>query len=148
MKNSFKISMLLLLASAIINCTTQKQKSTPDSSINEKSCMDQVIAIDNDIGGTRNHNCEVMSLSETIKIYTAGIDKIDFKGCPSDFSKAFDDHKKAWTAMLAVTDKYPDLRGEMHDLFKILEEGKDKDSFKPLLAKIWSTWADVEKAME
>ncbi len=148
MINSFKFTILLLFGFATFSCSPKNHKSTITTANIEKSCIDRVISADNALGSARNHNCEVMSLSETIKLYTDGIDKIDFKDCPADFTKAFDDHKKAWVEMLTITDKYPDLRGEMHDLFKILEEGKDKASFDPLLATIWSTWADVEKSME
>lgn len=113
----------------------------------EKDCITHVIAIDDTIGKARNHNCETISLSETIRIYISEIDKIDFSDCPSNFKQAFDSHKEAWSKMITITDKYPDLRGEMHDLFKVLEGGENKKEFKILLDSIWSTWGEVEKAM-
>jgi len=147
MKNISQVVLLLLVVLVTFHCTNKKPNPKNSTPGDEKNCIEHVIAIDDSIGGLRNHNCEKISLSETIKIYTDGIENISFDYCPRNFSKAFEAHKKAWVAMMEVTDKYPDLRGEMHDLFKILEEGEDKDSFKPLLDKIWSTWADVEKAM-
>jgi len=51
-------------------------------------------------------------------------------------------------AVLPITDRYPDLREEMHDLFKKLETGKDAEVSKPLVKTIWATWAEVEQAMK
>ena len=46
--------------------------------------------------------------------------------------------------MTMVTDQYPNLRGEMHDLFDIIEKGKDSGAFKTHLKAIWDTWENVE----
>lgn len=113
-----------------------------------KECMNRVIALDDSLGKIRNHACEKISLSQSIKDYSAGMKKFSYKKCPESFKKAFERHRQAWANMLVVTDKYPDLRGEMHVLFKQLEEGKDAELFKPLLKAIWDTWAEVEKAIK
>jgi hypothetical protein len=34
----------------------------------------------------------------------------------------------------------------MHDVFAIIEAGKDSTAFKALVADIWATWAQVEAA--
>ena len=147
MKFAIHILILPLLSMLFLNCSSKKQSTDKNLAVSYQSCIDHIIAVDDSIGKIRNHNCEKISLSETIKVYTTGIENLDFNNCPGDFTNAFQRHKKAWTQMLQVTDKHPNLRGEMHDLFKILEEGKDKEFFKPLLDKIWSTWAEVEKSM-
>lgn len=113
-----------------------------------KPCMDQVIALDDSLGKVRNHACKTISLSETIRQYAAGMEKANYASCPPAFVTAFNKHREAWLAVLPVADKYPDLRGEMHDLFKKLETGKDADTFKPLVKAIWGTWAEVEQAVK
>lgn len=142
-----KIALLLIIGLVTFGCTPKK-KTSQDKVMDAKSCVEHVIAVDDSIGRLRNHNCEKISLSETIKIYVNGIESINFENCPEDFTKAFKDHKDAWKDMITLTDKFPDLRGEMHDLFKIIEKGEEKDIFKPLLDNIWATWADVEKSMK
>lgn len=47
--------------------------------------------------------------------------------------------------MLEITNKYPELRGEMHNLFDQLEKGNDAAEFKRYLKQIWDTWAEIEK---
>ena len=60
----------------------------------------------------------------------------------------FEKHREAWLALLPVTDQYPDLRGEMHVLFKQLESGRHAESFKPLVKTVWDTWAEIEAVMQ
>lgn len=104
--------------------------------------------MDASLGKIRNHDCETISLSQTILKYTQGVKKINYSNCPKEFVDAFENHRQAWIKMLSVTDKYPDLKGEIHDLFNILEKGNDKETFKPLLKSIWDTWGEVENAMK
>lgn len=49
--------------------------------------------------------------------------------------------------MKRVTDHYPELRGEMHDLFDIMAVGEHKQEFETRLAAIWDSWKEVEEAM-
>jgi len=147
---TLKIIVIICISIVLFNCNNRpptKNQRSNNHNLKEKNCITQVIAIDDSIGKIRNHNCETISLSETIRMYTSGIDKVDFTNCPPNFKQAFHSHKEAWTKMTTITNNYPDLRGEMHDLFKILEEGEDKEAFKILLGSIWSTWEDVENSM-
>jgi hypothetical protein len=73
--------------------------------------------------------------------------KLDFQGCPPDFTVAFEKHRQAWNDMIPLVKKYPDLRGEMHVLFDQLEKGEDAERFKLLLKNVWDTWGEVEEAM-
>lgn len=100
------------------------------------------------MGKARNHACETISLSETIRQYADAMGKINYRNCPEDFSAAFGRHQKAWLALLPVTDQYPNLRGEMHDLFAQIEAGDHAEQFKPLVKTVWDTWAEVEAAMK
>lgn len=111
----------------------------------EKDCIDRVIQIDDSLGKLRNHACEKISLSETIDNYTKGLESINYKNCPGSFISAFEDHKEAWLNIKSVTNNYPELRGEMHDLFRQLETGKDSLAFKQFQKAIWDTWTEIEK---
>lgn len=111
-------------------------------------CMKNAIALDDSLGRARNYACERISLSETIREYVAGMEKIDFGACPTDFSEGFRQHIAAWSALLPLTDKHADLRGEMHVLFKQLESGPEGEAFKAGVKKVWDTWALVEAAIK
>lgn len=124
-----------------------KKQTADEKKLYEKECIDRIIAADDSLGKIRNNACKVVSLSESIQQYTSEMEKLNYKDCPSTFTDAFEKHRQSWIAMLAVTDKYPDLRGEMHELFNQLEQSNDSSSFKPLLKSIWDTWAEVEKVM-
>ena len=133
-------------------CYCCKTVSTTSSSgiIKEssKECVDRIIAIDDSLGTIRNHACKTISLSQTIKNYTDGLSNIDYTSCPKIFTQAFQFHIEAWLDMMEVTDHYPQLRGEMHDLFDAIEKGVHKELFDPRLKAIWDTWADIESAMK
>ncbi len=153
MTRSSQLSMLLIAFSILMlacNSSTPKNNtsSSHDSTALGKECIKKVIALDDSLGTVRNHACETISLSETIQKYVQGMEAINYNNCPEAFSTAFKKHREAWTAMLSITDQYPDLRGEMHDLFDGIEKGKDAAIFKPLLKAIWDTWAEVENAMK
>ncbi len=152
MKNNSATPFLFLLVAVCLsaNCnSSQPATSSPThGAATARSCIQKVIDQDSILGKKRNHDCESISLSETIRLYIKGIDDIDFDNCPPAFTQAFQNHKKAWKDMIPVTDHHPDLRGEMHDLFDIIESGEQADQFKPALKAIWDTWADVEAAMK
>ncbi len=107
-----------------------------------------MISIDAQAGKIRNRACEKQSLTKTIEEYVATIDAVDLSNCPREFAAAFKRHIQAWRAMIPLCDPYASLRGEMHDLFKQIEEGAGGTAFKKGLDKVWSTWSEVEKAME
>ncbi len=140
----FYLICLLLIVSNVSSAQKNVQKDSIILFI-EKECITRIIAADDSLGTIRNHACETGTLSSSIKNYVSGIEKLNFINCPAGFKKAFTTHKKAWIAMLTITDKYPDIRGEMHDLFDQLEKGKDTVAFKKHMKKIWDTWAGIEK---
>ena len=140
---------LLLFLILVFSCQSKVQ---PESQVGEgivasaSDCIDQILAADDELGSIRNHACEKIDLAETIQDYIKGLASLDYSNCPEKFTAAFDRHRKAWEAMLPLVGKYPDLRGEMHDLFDELEAGEDAETFKPLLKGIWDTWKEVEDA--
>ncbi|MFN0014901.1 MAG: YybH family protein [Saprospiraceae bacterium] len=108
-------------------------------------CMGDALALDDSLGRVRNHACKTISLSQTIRQYATAIEKIGV-GCPDAFAAGFKKHAAAWIALLPVTDRHPDLRGEMHLLFKQLESGQGGEVFKSLVKTVWDTWAEIEAA--
>ncbi|MCB0544193.1 MAG: hypothetical protein H6575_05330 [Lewinellaceae bacterium] len=154
MNNLKRIALLIAFCSFLIACAdsgADKQKPVqpaPATTAAAKACMDSIIAFDSRVGTIRNHACEKQSLSKTITEYTEALENADFAACPVAFKNAFLKHIQAWRNALAVTDKYPELRGEMHDLFNKIESGDDGPVFKTLVADIWATWADIEKVMK
>ncbi|MBK7854771.1 MAG: hypothetical protein IPJ79_07555 [Bacteroidetes bacterium] len=44
-----------------------------------KECMNRVIALDDSLGKIRNHACEKISLSQSIKDYSAGMKNLVIK---------------------------------------------------------------------
>lgn len=139
-----KKAILLPLLCLVFACQF-KEKKAPG---NEGDCIKKALAIDDSIGKLRNRECETLPLSKTIRNYTIRMKAIDMKRCPNDFSNAYTSHRKAWDDLIEITHQYPDLRGEMHVLFKQIEGGKDSVLFKKRVATVWSTWADVEKASQ
>lgn len=139
MKTNQIYTMLFLLS--LYCCQNSKKANT---TISETECIESVLARDNELGKARNHDCETMTLPNTIEKYTIGMRALNFEGCPEAFSVAFKDHISAWDHMGEFTKRYSELRGEMHILFDSIEKTKDSSTFKPLLKAIWDTWADVE----
>ncbi|MGX7667913.1 hypothetical protein [Flavobacterium pedocola] len=137
------ITIVLLLAMFGFSCSSRRKILARELS---KDCIAQVLSIDDSIGKVRNRECQKISLSQTISHYTKGMESFKTKNCPKDFAAVYRAHTEAWNAMLEITDKYPSMRGEMHVLFKQLEQSTDAVRFKILLADIWSTWGELEKA--
>ena len=127
----------------IVSC---QQKESKKAMQNSQECVDHIFKKDDSLGTVRNHASEEISLSETIKRYTAALNHLDFSNCPDEFSAAFNEHIVSWNQMEDVTDKYPDLRGEMHDLFDIIDKSRDSIEFRSHLKAIWDTWEPIEKA--
>ncbi|MBK8966699.1 MAG: hypothetical protein R3D58_16195 [Saprospiraceae bacterium] len=136
--------LTLCVCVILATCKTPTHQTTPPP----EACIQHLIALDDSLGRIRNHACETISLAQTIRNYTDGINKHDFRGCPPDFTKAFTRHLQAWNDMIPFVEKHAGLRGEMHVLFEQLEKGPDAATFIPLLRNIWDTWAAVEAAMK
>lgn len=148
MKAILPAFLTLFVSGIFISCnseTADSAKTDSGTQQEQKICIDRFLKADDSLGKIRNHACETISLSETILQYENALRKTDYKSCSPSFETAIDKHLDAWHEIVKVTDRYPDLRGEMHDLFSKLENGKDSTLFKPLLDAIWDTWAGVEK---
>jgi len=127
----------------VFSCAQNKNRAEAS-----KFCMNAIFKKDSVLGELRNHEPETSSLSEAINNYVKNLDSLDFQQCPKTFEKAFQEHAQAWSDMTSVTDNYPDLRGELHDLFDKLEKSEDAVAFKKHLENIWATWRDIEAVKE
>lgn len=125
----------------------EKQVVTYRANQAELKCMEYIINKDDSLGKVRNYACEKIPLSNTIEQYVTSVQELDFSNCPGNFSLAFENHINAWEAMKQVTNHFPNLRGEMHDLFDTIAQSEHKNTFDPLLKEIWDSWASVENAM-
>jgi hypothetical protein len=147
-----KIIIIFGFAILAFNCNqtnSDSQKTvTPNAISNPLECIQKIIAADDSLGFIRNHACEQISLSETIRQYVKEMQSLSFQSCPEKFTDAFKKHQEAWLALIPVVDNYPDLRGEMHDLFKTLESSEHAATFNPLVKTVWETWAEVEEEMK
>ena len=141
-----KAQMIFLMATLSILSCKKGRSSTHSDFVSKEECIKGILKQDDSLGKLRNVSCKQVSLSKSIADYTKEIGQFDYSNCPEALSKAFKTHKEAWNEMMVITNKYPDLRGEMHDLFDQIEIGSDSTQFKILLKNIWDTWADVETA--
>ena len=139
-----QLLLFFTICFTIIGC----KSNTNEAQVKTKSCEEQIIEKDSVFGIIRNHAAEEKSMSVSIENYVAGLKSLDYSNCQESFYNAFYRHIEAWEAMIQVTDSYPDLRGEMHDVFKLLEQTKDSAKFSLALNKIWSTWSDVESQIK
>ena len=143
--NFSKMKNLILyfsIASLLLSCqSTTVKKASP-----MEQCILNVLMMDDSIGAVRNHACETMTLETTIENYVAGMGTANLTDCPAVFREAFKNHRVAWKNMIPLVAKYPDMRGEMHDLFDVIAEGEDAEEFEVLLKAIWDTWDEVEAA--
>lgn len=128
-----------------IDCVTSTNKPTiPVTGSDASNCIATIIKQDSILGKVRNDASKKMSLSHTINAYAESLLALDYRNCPEAFAFAFKNHIDAWLDVKRITDKYPSLRGELHDVFDQLEQTKDSTAFKLLVKKVWDTWATVE----
>lgn len=133
------VSVALLLLPAI-GCSPRESR--------EADAVRSVLAQDDSLGTARNHAPETMPLTQSIRDYVAGLEAIDFSGCPEDFTTAFARHRAAWERSVDFFASFDELRGEMHDLFEQIRQG-DADTrtrLESVEEDIWGTWAEVEAA--
>ncbi len=140
--------ILLITVAVAAGCNTQSNNlDNPLPAEKFSAAIKRVLAEDEEMGARRNHACEENSLSFAIDRYLNDIDSIDWQDCPVQFTDAFKMHRDAWEKSKQLFDKFPDLRGEMHDLFDILrEKPESQEALLQVEKDIWGSWAEVEKA--
>ncbi len=137
------LSILLSLLLFGCNSSTKKDNNHLSKSDN---CIAQIFEQDSIFGHIRNYDSEKVSLSQAITNYAKNLKSLDFSDCPKEFELAFSNHVDAWLDFRKVSDKYTSPRGELHDIFSIIEKSKDSTEFKSRLAQIIETWKTVEES--
>lgn len=109
-----------------------------------------VLAADAAAGRARNHAPETGPVAEAVRDYVAAMDAIELAATPPAFRVAFERHRDAWAALAPYLDRFPEERGEMHDVFDRLADpsrNPDAATFETLVAEVWATWDEVEASM-
>lgn len=145
MKKFILLSFSLFL---LFSCDNKEQKKTAIAQDPAQICMQQVISMDESLGGIRTRASENISLSASINQYIESTNIINLEDCPKDFREAFEKHQQAWLNTLVITDKYPSLRGQMHILFEQIAQGEDAEALAPLVKNIGDTWVAVEQTIK
>lgn len=114
------------------------------------AAMARVLEEDAQLGATRNHASETGPIAEAIRRYVAGLDALDVSDCPEAFVHALGRHRSAWEQSVAFFEQFPELRGELHDVFEMIRTRDEASSagLEAAEAGIWSTWAEVEAVVE
>ena len=144
---NIKIALSIFSLFILLSCKengSDKNATSSEFNTQDINCIKRIFSEDSILGKIRNNAPKEMSLSEAINNYTNNTIALDFTNCPEDFKSAFYKHIDAWDTIIVLTNKYPSLRGEMHDAFEELERNKDSTEFKLMEAKIWDTWKLVE----
>ena len=137
-------TITLFLSIFLLGCNGVSKKGKDSySGKKSKSCVNQIFQKDSILGDIRNHASEDILLSEAINNYSNNLKSLDYSHCPKEFESAFHKHIDAWLDFRKVSDKYPSLRGELHDIFAIIEKSEDSSEFEARLNQILNTWKIV-----
>ncbi|NND44119.1 MAG: hypothetical protein HKN58_02260 [Xanthomonadales bacterium] len=115
-----------------------------------QAAIESVLEQDSRLGAERNEATRHMPIARVIEQYVAGLDALDLASCPEDFMLAMRRHRDAWQASVKFFEAYPELRGEMHEVFeRIRAQGAAaRSGLEGAEAAIWGTWAEVENAVQ
>jgi hypothetical protein len=146
--------VLVAVASTACGNATAPEAAAPEAEAatavddRERACIERVLERDSELGDVRNHASETGPLADAVRGYIAGLDALDFAGCPADFETAFVRHRNAWESSLEFFEQHAALRGEMHTLFDEIKAlgGDAEDGVVIIENGIWTTWAEVEIA--
>lgn len=140
--------IIFVLSLLFLGCNGANKKKSSSFSNSERkktNCVKRIFEKDSIFGDIRNHASEKISLSEAITNYSKNLKSLDFSHCPEEFESAFNKHIDAWLDFRKVSDKHAVLRGELHDIFTVIEKSEDSTEFKSKLNQILETWKIVEE---
>lgn len=140
------IGFLGLVVLVAPGCQRQGLRGDASQSGDYMTAIHDVLSIDSELGIVRNEATRTRSLATAIGDYVASIDTVDFSGCPADFTEAFRAHRNAWEESIRFFERFPDLRGEMHELFEEIRSQSIelRDDLERTEVPIWDTWSEVE----
>ncbi len=144
-------SSLIIFSCLVLGCkdsSVKRNTSDLNHEMKRVNCVERIFEKDSVLGNIRNHASENISLSEAIINYTRALESLDFTSCPEKFKSAFGEHIEAWKGVAEISNKYPLLRGELHDVFAELEKSEDSIAFKFLVKQVWDTWKTVDESVK
>lgn len=114
-----------------------------------RAAIERVLRADAAAGSARNQGPRVSPPAEVVRRYADAIAALDMRDVPDDFQSAWRTHVEAWRATLPVLERHTHERDEMHALFArwLSDSSPIRAEFQPLHDRIWSTWAEVERAV-
>ncbi len=143
------LAVLLPLALAACGAPAQSLPREPIPAREAaQAAIERVLARDAAAGKIRDHASETASLEDAVRGYVAALDGLDLTGTPPEFQRALRGHRDAWEGTLPWMSSLPSERGEMHALLRRVEAERPDLAAKgkPLMDRVWSTWAEVERA--
>jgi len=108
------------------------------------SCWTRVYETDSILSIKRNEDCKRMPLAAAIGHYLDEAKKITYEDCSLSFKESFLAHLQAWEKLKPIADKYPLLRGELHEVFGLIQRTSDSALFNQYVNDIHETWKHVE----
>ncbi len=127
----------------LLGCKTDSHNEniiTNHLEYSSKECIDRIMEQDSILGEIRNNAPKSISLSESISDYTNNSKALNFAHCPEEFKTSYEKHIEAWQDFIKVTDQYASLRGELHEIFAMIEKSKDSVEYKHHLNQIIASW--------
>ena len=108
----------------------------------------RIFEIDSVLAKQRDNLPITQPLALAVESYVAGLNALDFSGCPTEFSQPFERHCEAWKNSIPFFSQHDELRGEMHQAIeKIRSLGPEAvTELDRQMKPIMETWQDVEKA--
>jgi len=137
-----------MLPAAMLSLAVGLGCATTGQPQGQAAAIQRVFGVDAELGAARNHAPETGPLADAVREYVAGLENIDYDGCPEGFATAFGRHRAAWADSIDFFAQFGELRGEMHVLFEEIRRrgGETQDQLEAHEAEIWGTWSEVEDA--
>lgn len=139
--------VLAYLAAGAPSCSSPRRAQP--SAEQARASIEAVLRADAAAGAARNQGPRFSPPAEVVARYADAIAGLDLRDAPADFQTAWRSHVEAWRATLPLLERHSQERDEMHALFArwLSDASPIRAEFQPLHDRIWSTWADVERAV-
>lgn len=107
-----------------------------------QEAIDRILEVEVELGAERNNSSHKDPVHKSVERYISQLESIDLSATPTGFDTAFHKHIAAWKNALPLLKQYSKLRGDMHDVFKLIHQ--KTDALKPIEQSIWTTWYSIE----
>lgn len=147
--NRLQSSTFAILAAILSLAGTAAVGNAENEASSYAAAIRAVIEQDSRLGKLRNHFSEDAPVARAVEEYVAGLDALDLEHCPPDFVRALHRHRDAWHGSIAFFEEFPNLRGEIHDVFEMIRarDHSSRARLEAVEAEILSTWVAVQNSM-